>query len=85
MERELRRALAQNLIRLRKERGWTQEHLAEDADLIPTHVQKLEYGVSNATLKTIAALAAAFGVQPIELFRLRSAGAATPKRASRSP
>lgn len=48
---------------LRRQRGWTQEDLADRADLGQNHVSAIERGQrENMTYKTIAKLAGAFGV-----------------------
>ena len=67
-ERELRRRLAQAVRRERERRGWTQEHLAERADLHSRHVQKLEYASVNVSMKTLARLCDALGVDVRRLF-----------------
>lgn len=64
----LQRQLGASLLRLRRAKGFTQEELASSAGLVCRHVQKLEAGEVNATLKTVAALAAALRVEPYELF-----------------
>lgn len=65
---EARNALARGLARLRKERGWTQAHLAEVADLSLQFVAALEQAAKTPSLDTVDALCAAFGVRPSELF-----------------
>ena len=67
-ERELRRRLAGAVKRERERRGWTQEELAEKADLHSRHVQKLEYGLVNASLKTLARLSEALDLDVRRLF-----------------
>ncbi len=44
--------------------GWTQEDLAERADLTRNYVSDLERGLKSPTLATIEALADALGVRP---------------------
>ena len=41
MDREIRLKLARRLRKLRQAKGWTQERLAEEADLAYRHVQRL--------------------------------------------
>lgn len=55
--------LAKNLHLLRKRKDVTQEDLAGRTGLSPRHIQKLEAGQVNATLKTIAVLADALQVE----------------------
>jgi transcriptional regulator with XRE-family HTH domain len=53
--------------RLRLERGWTQEHLADAAGLTTTYVGQLERGVKVASLTVVLRLARGLGVPPTEL------------------
>ncbi|MEU0737998.1 helix-turn-helix transcriptional regulator [Streptomyces sp. NPDC006134] len=59
--------LADNVKRLRRVRGWSQEQLAEEADLSVSTVRKLEQG-GHVSMETLAALATAFGVSTSALF-----------------
>jgi transcriptional regulator with XRE-family HTH domain len=47
--------------------GFTQERLADKADLDPTYISGIERGVRNPTLAIIARLARALGVSLSEL------------------
>ena len=49
------------LRRLRAEFGWTQEHLAEVAELNKNFISKLERGEQQPSLATVYLLAEAFG------------------------
>ena len=51
---------------LREARGWSQEHLASVAGLSPRTVQRLE-SEGKASHESRMALAAAFGVEPVQL------------------
>lgn len=73
-ERELRTVLAHNVRRLRDARGWTQETAAEHLGIAPTHVQKLEYGIVNVTLKTLGQLCRGFAVPAHELLCVGEGG-----------
>ncbi len=68
---DIRRQLARNLKRLRTERGWSQEELADLAGLHRTYVSGVERGVRNPTITIVAALAKALGVPPVELLAAR--------------
>lgn len=57
----------QNVRRLRAVSGFTQERLADKADLDPTYISGIERGVRNPTLAIIARLARALGVSLSEL------------------
>jgi transcriptional regulator with XRE-family HTH domain len=69
---DLQRRLAANLKRLRLEEGISQEELASSAGLVSRHVQKLEAGDVNATLKTLNALANALHVDVSDLLSTKA-------------
>ncbi|HEX5392634.1 MAG TPA: helix-turn-helix transcriptional regulator [Rhodocyclaceae bacterium] len=50
--------------RLREDRGWSQEHLAERSNLNRSYVGDLERGQSIPSLTTIGKLAEAFDLSP---------------------
>ena len=56
-----------NVRRLRDASGFTQERLADKADLDPTYISGIERGVRNPTLLIILRLAKALGVPLSEL------------------
>jgi transcriptional regulator with XRE-family HTH domain len=62
---DIRNRVAQNLRRLRIEKGWSQTVLAERADVDRTYVSGLERGVSAATVDMLARLGAVLGVEPV--------------------
>jgi transcriptional regulator with XRE-family HTH domain len=63
-----RRSLADRIQSLRTERGWTQNQLAEKADLPNSTLTDLEYGVANdPKLSTLLKLSKAFGIGLDEL------------------
>ena len=63
-----REVLARNIRRLRKERGWSQEVLAEKSGLHRTYVGDIERLERNVSVDNIERLAKAFGVPIKELF-----------------
>jgi transcriptional regulator with XRE-family HTH domain len=63
----LRRILARNLKRLRLERGFTQEELADRAGLNRNYVGMIEREENAATVDTLEALAEALEVEAIRL------------------
>jgi transcriptional regulator with XRE-family HTH domain len=69
MAQNLRIQFAKRLRSLRKRYGWTQEQLAERADLAYRHVQRLESltGPPPAKLDTLEKLARAFQLSPARL------------------
>ena len=66
---DLMRLVGRNVRRIRREQRLTQEQLADRCDHSQQYVSDLERGKQNATLKSIAALAAALEVSHLELFR----------------
>lgn len=60
-------ALGKKIRSLRLSRGWTQEELAEYADLHVSYVVLLEKGANRATIETLEKLAKAFGISISEL------------------
>lgn len=63
-----RRAFGDQVRRLRRERGWTQEDLAERSGLHRTYVTGVERGQRNASLDAIHALADGLEVKVSVLF-----------------
>lgn len=64
---DIRRRLARNLVRLRRERGWSQEQLADEAGLHRTYVSGIERCVRNPTLLILERLAKALKLAPHSL------------------
>ncbi len=62
-------ALGRRVAQLRKERGWTQEALAERAEMNWLQVGHVERGASDPKLSTIVKLAKALRVPAAELLR----------------
>nr|WP_038740214.1 helix-turn-helix transcriptional regulator [Burkholderia pseudomallei] len=65
--KELRARLSTNLKILRGNLGMSQEALADRAGMHRTHVSQLERGTLNAGLDTLVVIAAALGVDEVEL------------------
>ena len=66
-ERKLRLLLAQNVRRRRELAKLTLEEAAHRAGMAWRHLQKVEAGEVNATLRTLVRLADALAVTPAEL------------------
>lgn len=62
-----RRRVAENLRRLRKERGLSQESMAELADFHRTYVSQLERCITNISLDGLERLAHALNVDVLDL------------------
>lgn len=59
--------LAANIVRLRRERRWSQGELATRIGVNISHIARIEIGVSTPSADIIAPLMAAFGVTADEL------------------
>lgn len=58
---DVRDRLAANMKRLRKERGWSQEALADAAGLDRTYISGIERKVKNPTITVVDRVAVALG------------------------
>lgn len=56
---DVRHRLAGNMKKLRKERGWSQEALADEAGLDRTYISGIERVVRNPTITVVERLASA--------------------------
>lgn len=56
---DVRQRLALNMKRLRKERGWSQEALADEAGLDRTYISGIERKVKNPTVTVVERIASA--------------------------
>lgn len=65
---QLLQLVATNVRRLREERGWTQEETAHRCKMTTWQYQRVERGITNAMLTTIARLCEGFSIEPSELF-----------------
>lgn len=63
----LKRVLAQNIVRLRRSKGFSQEELADVCGLHRTYVGSVERGERNVTLSTLEVFAVALGVSVTDL------------------
>lgn len=61
--------LAEKIIRLRKQKGWSQEELAERLEVSRQSVSKWESGLSNPDLDKILSMSELFGVSTDELLK----------------
>jgi len=62
-----RQRLAENIRRLRRARGLTQEQLGNEARVYQPLISEIENGVANPELDTLDRIAAALRVDPSEL------------------
>jgi transcriptional regulator with XRE-family HTH domain len=66
------KALARNVRRLRKLKGWSQDELAGRLKIKQTAVSLIENKRANPTLETLEDLATCLGVKFVELFEVRA-------------
>jgi transcriptional regulator with XRE-family HTH domain len=66
---ELPKIIGERIRTFRKEKGWSQEELADMANLHATYIGQLERGEKNATLESIEKVAKALEVSLEDLFR----------------
>jgi transcriptional regulator with XRE-family HTH domain len=59
---------AANLKQLREERGWSQERVAHESGLNPSHVAKIERTEREPGVRSISKLSKGLGVSASELF-----------------
>jgi transcriptional regulator with XRE-family HTH domain len=64
---DVQRRIAVNVKRARKERGLSQEELADRAGVHRTYVSQIERGVKNATFVSLDKIAQALGTPLAEL------------------
>lgn len=63
----MRTLVGRNLVRLRRERGLTQEQLAELSGVSQQYISGLERGNRNPSVVTLFEIAQALGVNHVEL------------------
>ncbi len=66
---DMRKLVGDNCARIRKQRGLTQEQLAERCGLSQQYLSSLERGKRNPTIVTIYEIALALGVSHVELIK----------------
>jgi transcriptional regulator with XRE-family HTH domain len=64
---DVRQRLAENLRRLRKEKGWSQEDYADRAGIHRTYVSDIERGSRNPTITVVEKLAQSLTVTASDL------------------
>jgi transcriptional regulator with XRE-family HTH domain len=66
---DMRKLVGRNVKRVRRERGLTQEQLAERSGFSQQYISGLEQGRRNPTIESIYELATVLGVSHMELVR----------------
>jgi transcriptional regulator with XRE-family HTH domain len=62
--------VACNLRRIRTDRGWSQDDLAEASGLDRTYISGIERGKRNPTLIVLEKIAVGLGVDPLDLIAM---------------
>lgn len=75
---ELLRGIGRRVAELRRSRGWTQEDLADRMEVTARHIQAVEAGRENMSVRALAFFADALGVSVPELFRQPRTDASKP-------
>lgn len=68
---QVAKALARTVRRLRREKGWSQDDLAERIGLEQASISHIENARANPTLATLEALADSLEISFVELFEVR--------------
>jgi transcriptional regulator with XRE-family HTH domain len=66
--KEVMANFGRNVRRIRLEKGFTQEELAESAGISQVQIARIESGKINTSISTVVAIAKALGVGEGELF-----------------
>lgn len=70
-EQELgsRLVVARNVMRMRIQRGWTQQQLARELGVSQPRIAQIESASANLQIDTLDRLAAVFGIEPARLLQ----------------
>lgn len=63
------RIIGRNVKRLRREKGYSQEQLALEAEISPSILRMIERGGANPTIKTLGKLAVSLGTTVEEFMK----------------
>jgi transcriptional regulator with XRE-family HTH domain len=74
------RGLGHRISELRRERGWTQEKIAERLRMLPENYARIEQGWQNVTIDTLVRVAEALDVTLRDLFELTTTPRPRPGR-----
>jgi transcriptional regulator with XRE-family HTH domain len=64
----VKRALGRRIRQLRTDRGWSQEHLADQAGMHRTYMWGIEQGMRNPSVRHLVRVADALGIPIGDLF-----------------
>jgi transcriptional regulator with XRE-family HTH domain len=66
-DEQLCKLFGRNLAKIRKEKGWSQEQLANESELARSYVSDTERGIRNVSLLNICKLAKTLNIEPHKL------------------
>ena len=69
MPRSIKKLVGQRIRELREKKGWSQEKLAEHADLDRTYIGRIERGEKNIGLENLVKIARALGSSAATVLR----------------
>lgn len=69
MAQNVKQIVGQRIRELREKKGWSQEKLAEHADLDRTYIGRIERGEKNIGLENLVKIAAALGTKVAVVLR----------------
>ncbi len=69
MTKDIKKILAKNIKRLRKQKRLTQEHLSLELDFDGSYIGKVENAKLNITIEKLELIANYFGVSAFELLK----------------
>lgn len=67
MQSEICTHVGRKIAQIRREKGWSQQFLADYAHLSREHIVRIENGQKEMGLRTLASIATALGVKPADL------------------
>ena len=70
MDSDIRKQFANKIIKLRKEKGLSQEELAFEAKIDRSYMSRIERGLVSTSIIKISKIAKALNVEPFELLKL---------------
>lgn len=82
MALDMRKLVGSNFARIRREKGFTQERVAELSGFSQQYLSGLERGVRNPSVVTVYELAQALGVSHLDLLREERPPAGAPRSRS---
>jgi len=69
MDSDIRKQFANKIIKLRKEKGLSQEELAFEAKIDRSYMSRIERGLVSTSIIKISKIAKALNVEPFELLK----------------